>query len=316
MDLRHLRYLVAVADRGNVSRAAAALKVSQPALSRQIHDLEAELKVALFERAGRSLRLTGAGEDLLAYARRALDSAAAFRERATAIGGGETGVLRAGATPQSLQRLFAPLIQRFRHLMPNVEVRLTEGDSRALIEGLKRGDLHIAFTSYQPEFGVSSLPGGTVQMFAVAGEGFRGRKSTIEIDELEDEPLLVLQRGYGSRDLFDAVCRLAHVRVNIFLESNAPATLLALAKAGCGLAILPNTVLLPQHGYSIRKLVREGRPLAVATAVHWNPRHLLPSYANRFAQELARHARGEFSASGRRRRECPRARSCGRVAWL
>lgn len=299
MDLRHLRYLVAVVDRGNVSRAAAALNVSQPALSRQIHDLEAELNVALFERTGRSLRLTSAGEDLLGYARRALDSAAAFRERATAIRAGEAGVLRAGATPQSLQRLFPPLIQRFRLLMPNVEVRLTEGDSRALIEGLQRADLHIAFTSYQPEFGASSLPGGTVHMFAAAGKGPRGRKGTIEIAELEDEPLLLLQRGYGSRDLFDAVCRLARIRMNIFLESNASATLLALAKAGCGFAILPSTVPLPRNGYSVRKVVREGRPLAVATAVHWNPTYLLPSYAERFAQELARHARREFSASGR-----------------
>src|SRR5262245_64326286 len=118
MDLRHLRYFVAVAETQNVSKAAVALRLSQPALSRQIHDLEAELQIALFERAGRNLRLTGAGEDLLAYGRRALDSAGAFRDRARAIGSGEAGVLRAGATPQSLQRLFPPIIQRFRRLMP------------------------------------------------------------------------------------------------------------------------------------------------------------------------------------------------------
>src|SRR5215510_2073952 len=94
MELRHLRYFVAVAEAGNVSKAAAALHLSQPALSRQIHDLEAELNVALFERSGRRLRLTGAGEDLLGYGRRVLDQAGAFRERARAIGSGEAGLLR------------------------------------------------------------------------------------------------------------------------------------------------------------------------------------------------------------------------------
>ncbi len=295
MDLRHLRYFVAVAERGNVSRAASALHVSQPALSRQIHDLEAELEVALFERAGRGLRLTGAGEDLLAHARRTLDSAGAFRERACAIGSGEAGVLHAGATPQSLQRLFPPIIQRFRRLMPGVDVRLTEGDSAALVAALRRGDLHLAFTSYQPEFGASSLPGGTVRIFVIGDGRQRVRGRTIEVRELEDQPLLLLQRGYGSRDLFDAACRVAHIRINIFLESNASATLLALVKAGCGFAVLPSTVPLPRTGFYMRMLVQEGKPLGVATAVHWNPRHLLPSYAERFAHELAQQARREFA---------------------
>jgi LysR family nitrogen assimilation transcriptional regulator len=296
MDLRHLRYFVAVAERGNVSRAAGALRVSQPALSRQIHDLETELKVALFERVGRGLRLTGAGEDLIAHARRALDSAGAFRERARAIGSGEVGVLRVGATPQGLQRLFPPLLQRFRRLMPGVDVRLTEGDSAALIATLRRGDLHLAITSYEPEFGTSCLPSGVLQIFAVRDGGRRAHSRTIEVRQLEDQPVLLLQRGYGSRDLFDAACRVAHIRTNIFLESNASATLLALAKASCGVAVVPSTVLLPRTGFSIQVVVQDGKPLALATAVHWNPRHLLPPYAERFAHELAQHARRAFAA--------------------
>jgi DNA-binding transcriptional LysR family regulator len=115
------------------------------------------------------------------------------------------------------------------------------------------------------------------------------------VRDLEDQPLLLLQRGYGSRDLFDATCRVAHIRTNIFLESNASATLLSLVKAGCGLAVLPDTVPLPRTGFSIRTLVQHGKALGVATAVHWNPRHLLPPYAERFARELAEHARREFT---------------------
>jgi DNA-binding transcriptional LysR family regulator len=295
MDLRHLRYFVAVAERGNVSRAAAALRVSQPALSRQIHDLEAEIKVALFERAGRGLRLTGAGEDLLTHARRALDSAGAFRERARAIGSGEVGVLRVGATPQGLQRFFPPLLQRFRRQMPGVDVRLTEGDSASLIAALRRGDLHLAISAYEPEFGASCIRSGIVHVLAVRDGRHRTRGRMMEVRELEDQPLLLLQRGYGSRNLFDAACRVAHIRTSIFLESNASATLLALAKAGCGVAVLPSTVLLPRTGFSVQMLAQDGRPLGLETAVHWNPRHLLPPYAERFAAQLADHARREYA---------------------
>lgn len=293
MELRHLRYFVAVAETENVSKAAAALRLSQPALSRQIHDLEAELNIALFERSGRQLRLTGAGEDLLSYGRRVLDEAGTFRERARAIGSGEAGVLRVGATPQSLQRLFPMLIQRFRRIMPGVELHLTEGDMIMLVEALRRGSVHLAFTGYHPEFGAAYLPVYAVPLFAV-GKG-RQRGSTVEVKELEDVPLLLLHRGYGARTLFDAACRIAHVRTNIVLESNASATLLALARAGVGVAVLPGTIAIPRGGLNVRRLIQDRKPVEMQTAVHWNPRHFLPPYAERFARELAEHARREFS---------------------
>jgi len=304
MELRHLRYFVAVAETENISKAAATLRLSQPALSRQIHDLEAELKVALFERTGRNVRLTGAGEDLLAYGRRVLDQAGAFRERARAIDGGHAGVLRVGATPQTLQRLFPAIIQRFRRIMPAVELRLTEGDADALVEALRRGDLHLAFTGYQPEFGAAAcVPAGAVPMLVIGdGRQQRRRKAvlgktrgTVDIGELEDVPLLLLHSGYGSRTLFDAACRVARIRTSVFLESNAPDTLLALVKAGCGLAVLPGTVSLPRDGFTMRKLVQDGKPLQMPVVVHWNPRHFLPPYAERFATMLADHARREYS---------------------
>jgi DNA-binding transcriptional LysR family regulator len=293
MDLRHLRYFVAVAEAQNVSRAADRLHLSQPSLSRQVHDLERELAVALFERTGRNLRLTGAGEDLLVHARRVLDQAGAFRERARAISGGAAGVLRVGAPTQSLQRFFPRMIQRFRRTMPMVDVHLTEGNSSSLIQMLRDGDLHLAFTTYAPEFGASCRPGGTVRLFVVV-EGKRHRGDAIEISALEDVPLLLLQRGYGTRDVFDATCRVARIRTNVFLESNASATLLALAKAGCGWAILSGTVVIPREGFRVRVLTHDGKPVEVQTAIHWNPRRFLPAYAERFAKDFSELASREL----------------------
>src|SRR5215471_16134487 len=167
MELRHLRYFVAVAENGgNVSRAAGKIRISQPALSRQVHDLESELGVVLFERAGRRLYLTGAGEDLLAYGRKVLNEAAAFRERARILHGGDTGVLRVGATPQSLQRLFPAVLGRFRRALPGVDVRLIEGNSAVLLELIRQGQLHLALTTYAPELRSAARLVGALPLFA------------------------------------------------------------------------------------------------------------------------------------------------------
>src|SRR5262245_40434758 len=105
MDLRHLRYFVAVAEAGGFSQAAAKLRVSQPALWRQVRQLERDLGVRLFDRIGRRVRMTGQGEDLLTQGRDLLARAESLGDRARASGAGHTGVLRLGATPQMLESL-------------------------------------------------------------------------------------------------------------------------------------------------------------------------------------------------------------------
>src|SRR5262245_10558306 len=295
MELRHLRYFMAVAEVGSVSRAADLVRVSQPALSRQIHDLEGELGVRLFARAGRRLHLTGPGEDLVAYGRKVLNEAAAFRERARILNGGDTGVLRVGATPQSLQRLFPPVLSRFRQALPGVDVRLIEGTSAGLLELIRKGEVHLGLTTYEPELREGSRLVGVLPIFAISKGERRDQEDRIEVRALEDVPLLLLRPGFGGRDLFDAACQMAHIRPNIFLESGAPSTLLALAKADCGIAILPATVSLRDPGIAVRKLLQDGAPLEVRIAVHWNPQSFLPPYADRFAAELAAYAVKEFA---------------------
>ena len=297
MELRHLRYFLAVAEAKTVSRAAERIRISQPALSRQIHDLEAELGVRLFDRAGRTLRLTGAGEDLLVYGRSVLKEAEAFRERARVLQRGDTGVLHVGATPQTLQRLFPSVLDRCRRTMPGIDVRLIEAHPAALLDLVRRGDLHLAFTTYQPELSAACHPAGVVPILAVSMKTRARLPDSIEVRALEDVPLLLLQRGFVTRELFDAASRVARVRQNIFLESSAPATLIALVRSGCGTAILPGTVALGEKGVVLRKLVQDGAPLEAHLAVHWNPQRFLPPYAHRFAEDLSAYARKEFAES-------------------
>jgi len=118
MDLRHLRYFVGVAEAESFSRAATRLHVTQPALSRQIRDLEGELGVRLFERSSRQVRLTPEGEDLLRRSRDALVVVEALRDRAHSLGGGRVGILRVGGTPQILESVLSPFLSRYRRANP------------------------------------------------------------------------------------------------------------------------------------------------------------------------------------------------------
>ena len=123
MELHALRCFVAVAERLSFSRAAEELQTSQPALSRQIQALEQTLQVRLFDRVGRRVELTPAGAELSARARLLLQDAESFRSRAEDLSGGPTGLLRVGATPQTLESLVAPLLSRFPALWPGVDFR-------------------------------------------------------------------------------------------------------------------------------------------------------------------------------------------------
>src|SRR6266566_4910552 len=126
MNLRHLRTFVAVADAGGVRRAAIRVSLSQPATSRQLHALEAELGVPLFDRIGRRLQLTSEGEDLLQRSRRLLSDAEAIGDRARALTSGQTGVLRVGATPQLIESMMVGFLAYYRPRHPGVDVHFIE----------------------------------------------------------------------------------------------------------------------------------------------------------------------------------------------
>jgi DNA-binding transcriptional LysR family regulator len=271
--------------------------MSQPAISRQLHDLEAELGVALFERAGRTLRLTGAGEYLLAHGRKVLRETEAFVEQARALHAGDSGVLRVGATPQTLERLFPSLLRHCARVLPGVAIQLTEGHPGTLFELVRKGDLQLAITQHQPQLRSGFRALAVVPLLAIRKATRTRLRNDLELRALQDVPLLLLRPGFGSRDLFDAACHMARLRVDVFLESSAVATLLALARAGCGVAVLPGTVAVPSRGLSVQRLVQDDGPIEMPIGVHWNEQRLLPPYARRFIEELVLHARREYATA-------------------
>jgi DNA-binding transcriptional LysR family regulator len=295
MELRHLRYFVSVAERGSVSRAALDVHVSQPALSRQIRDLEDELGVRLFDRVGRGIQLTAQGEDLLRHSRDVLARAESVRERARALAGGVAGVLRVGATAQATQSILAGFLARYRRRRPGVEVQLTEEGGVRLLELLEQGAVHLAISAVLDGARLQSRPLFPIRALAVAAPRRSWkRRRTIDVGDLADEPLLLLRRDFGTRRLFDAACAIARLRVRIVLESGDAHSLVALAEAGHGVAVVPSTVRLLSQRVQVLPIVQRRESLGTWGAVVWDPRRSLPIHAATFIDELAAFVRDDF----------------------
>jgi DNA-binding transcriptional LysR family regulator len=299
MDLRRARTFVTVAELGTVSKAALRLRVAQPALSRQISDLEQELGLKLFDRVGRRLRLTGEGEQLLDDCRGLLNYASAVDERAQLLRRGDTGVLKVAASPQFIEGVISNFLDRYLQRCPNVQVRLFEAVGLENLAMLERGEIHLGqnlLHAVEPNSErFTCHPLGSVELLAACHPPLRlGTRRAIEIGDLAPYPLLVLEAGFSVRRTFDAACRLAGLKPNILFESRAPHTLLALAKAGHGVAIIPSTLQTQSYDLQIVRMTYRGRPLSEPLAIYSDKRRSLPGYATAFCEMLAAHVRRVF----------------------
>src|SRR5262245_25737016 len=126
MDLRHVRTFITIAEQGTVSQAAPRLHVGQPALSRQLHDLEQEFGFKLFDRIGRGLVLTGEGEQMLAYCRNLLSYANSLDVQVQELRRGDRGLLRVAAPPEQIESTLSKFLGKYTQRYPNVQVKLME----------------------------------------------------------------------------------------------------------------------------------------------------------------------------------------------
>jgi DNA-binding transcriptional LysR family regulator len=299
MDLRHVRTFVTVAELGTVSKAALRLRIAQPALSRHIGDLEQELGLKLFDRVGRRLLLTGEGEQLLSDCRGLLNYVTGVGERAQDLRRGDVGVLKVAATPLHIEGVFSQFLHRYAERYPNVQVRVSEGSGLEILAMLERGEIHLG---QMLPYGVPLDDGqfGSVQLepaelLAACHPSLSlGSRGTIEVARLAAYPLLLLDSGYGLRRAFDAASRLAGLTPNIRLESRSPHTLLVLAEAQHGVAIISSTFRAHRYNLKIVRIVYRGRPLREPLAVLWDKRRPLPRYATAFCQMWAEHVRAVF----------------------
>ena len=293
MNLRNLRTFVATAEYGGLGRACARLHLSQPAASRQIHALEAELGVALFEHVGRGLRLTSEGEILVQRSRALLADAEMLTEHARALKGGEIGTLKVAATPQIIANLLAPFLPSHRRRHPGVDVLLMEGSASQQRSRLERGEVHLTIMPAGPGFSRRLL--APVLALAVLPKSHPlARRRIVDVADLVKEPLLLMQREYGSRAWFDAACELVQVKPRILMECTTAHTLIELAAVDYGIAIVPSTSAIRSPRLRAVPIVHRGVSFGQWSTICWDPRRFLPSYAKQFVEEIALHAARAF----------------------
>ena len=246
MELRHLRYFVMVAEEENVSRAAARLNVSQPAVSRQIRDLEEELGVSLFERERLGLVLTTAGQTALAQAREVLRQAAAlqdvlrpFRESGRRVS------LRVAYLPTALPMFLADGLRRFNQRYPEVCVQIFELSPLEQESALRKGTIDLALLG-QPRGGMSDsfkvevLHKTPIVVALPEGHPLAERKA-IDLAELKDDEFIGLsQKSFPTRpQMMETLFSKAGYRPRGSVEAKGLSELLGLVGSGAGVAVVP-----------------------------------------------------------------------------
>jgi len=302
MHLKQARTFVTVAELGTVSKAAVRLRTAQPALSRQIMELEQELGLSLFDRVGRRLLLTGEGAQLIAGCRVLLNCAGAIAEQAQLLRHGDAGVLKVAGSPQHIESVLSGFLHRYAERFPKVEVQVTEGTRSEILALLERGEIHLGQNLLHAvkldERHFDSIPLGSVELLAVCHPSTPlGPRRTIEVARLAGYPLLLMDGGFGFRRAFDAASRMAGLKPVIKFESRNPHTLLALAEAGHGVAIVPAQLQCHRYRLRIVGLMFRGRALREPLTISWDKRRPLPRFATEYCAMLASYMRETFPVS-------------------
>ena len=294
MDLRHLRTFVTVAELGTISKAAQRLRIAQPALSRQIWDLERELGLKLFDRVGRRVVLSGEGEQLLDNCRNLLGHARSLVDQAQALRGGDRGLLRVTASAHLIDSVFSTFLHRYAERYPNVQVIPIEATGFEILEKIERGEANLGINVDQVvpagnnNFG--SHPVLALEFWAGCHRSFDlGPGDSIELRRLAPYPLLSLDSSFTIRKTFDSACHLAGLKPNIVIESRSPHTLLSLAEAGHGIAIVPSLILLHRYALRTSPITHRRKPVREPRSIFWDKRRPLPRYMEDFCKMIAEH---------------------------
>ncbi len=249
MELRHMRYFEAVARHSHVTRAAAELHIAQPALSKQISQLEQELGLALFDRVGRNVRLTEAGEALLPHVRAVLAQVEAARAEIDERLGLQRGRVSIGTSPTVGTQLLPPALLAFNQRYPGIELCLYETDRQTLLELLETGAVDVT---------VLTLPvnGAALMVVPILSEDLviivhhrhhYAPYATVHLAALCDEAWVLSASNYELRELTLSLCAEAGFTPRVVLDGSEIDTLVRMVATGLGIALVPR-MAVPESG--------------------------------------------------------------------
>ncbi len=292
MELRQLRYAIAVATHRHFTKAAAAVPVAQPALSHQVKLLERELGVELFERSRGGVRVTEAGEIFLLRARRALAEMDAAREEIAALKGLTSGRLVLGAM-QALAGLNLPgLIAAFHAAHPGVDVSLREDSTRDMLTMAARGEVDLAIVALDVELpaGLEVVPLIREPVLVAMPAGHRlAALETVAVRQLRGETFIFFNPGTGLRAVSERAAEQARFVPRVGFQTSSHDRLLALVGEGLGVAFVPASVVSDPPPRAVA--VRPASPAIDRTVgVVWRAGHRHTPAASAFVALLRERA--------------------------
>jgi DNA-binding transcriptional LysR family regulator len=264
MQLQQLRYVLALAEEGQFVRAAAHLHVAQPSISTAVRALERELGVRLFDRARSGLVLTAAGEAFLPWARQALADCDAGVAAVRELSGLRRGRVVLGATPSLTTTLLPSVLSGFGRDHPGVELVVEEAGSGVLVERLEEGRMDLALVILPVERSwVRTVPLAEEELVLAVPTGHAlASRPAVGLADLARVPLVMFRDGYDLRETTLSACARAGVRPRFAVEGLEMDGVLAMAAAGLGGAVLPESAVaagsdLVGVPFRPRALVRE-----------------------------------------------------------
>ncbi|OZY63327.1 transcriptional regulator CynR [Pseudomonas fragi] len=250
MLARHIKYFLAVAQHHSFTKAAAALHVSQPALSQQVRQLEESLSAQLFDRSGRTTRLTDAGEVYLRYARRASQELEEGKRAIHDVGDLSRGALRVALTPTFTTYLVGPLVEAFHSRYPNITLNLREIAQEQMEELLLADELDVgvAFEDGHSQ-DIETQPLLIEALALVVGERHPlAGQSAIDLDALSAESLILLSEEFATREQIDRYCRQHNITPRVKMEANVIGAVIEVVRRTTLSTLLPATVALAHQG--------------------------------------------------------------------
>ena len=284
LNLHHLRVFAAVAQYGSFSRAGVALRLSQPAVSKTVQELERQTQLALFDRSGRAPRLTDAGNALFARARELFGVERVAEEELAALRGLERGVLRVGASTTVATYFLPPLLARFHRQHPGVTLRVVSANTRAIARRLLEGRLDIALVEGPVSHErITVLPWREDELVVIAPASHPlVRKQRVRAADLVNEPFILREPGSGTRVVAEAALAEHGVHPGTTVQLGSTEAIKQAVAAGLGLAVvsrasaadqlaLGHIAVIPLRGSGFRRALTELRltgrsPSAAAAA--------------------------------------------------
>lgn len=293
MEVRLLRYFLAVVDEGSITRASAALSVAQPSLSRQIRGLEASLGRSLFDRSDGRLRLTPAGRQLVPLARDLVTRSDVAEAAMRDLDASRAANLSVVAPHITIVDVIAPYLATLG--MDALKVTVRDAPSLAVFRIIRSGDADLGVSVGPPPGELASLPLARFSILAQVPAGHRwfglGR---IPLAELVEEPLVLVTAEHGTRRVFDQAVAAAGLKYHTVGEADLSAVAQTLAAGGAGVAIVSDDARYGLHSMTIEA---SGATLFIPIVAAWEATHFAAPMIEAWALRLAEYTAIRYEAT-------------------